>query len=56
MDKLNINECVSVSDLAKQLGVSKQTIYNKIKRGELAAQRFGRGQYNGYLISKNEQD
>lgn len=55
MDKLNAKECVGVSELAKRLGVSKQTIYNKIRRGELAAKRFERGQYHGYLILNDDE-
>lgn len=53
---VNNNELVSVSELAKRLGVSKQTIYNKIRRGELAAKRFERGQYHGYLILNGDEE
>ena len=48
-------EWVSVSSLAAQLNVSKQTIYNRIARGQYPTQTFKRGSMNGVLIgiSKN---
>jgi predicted DNA-binding protein YlxM (UPF0122 family) len=49
---------VSVSDYARQLGVSKQAIYNRINSGKLKAQRFERGNYHGFLVivSDDEED
>lgn len=41
---------VSVSTLAKMLGVSKQTCYNKIKQGIYASKTFQRGSMNGILV------
>ena len=41
---------VSVSEMAKMQGVSKQTIYNRIREGLYETQTFQRGKMNGILI------
>lgn len=41
---------ISVSQLAVQLGVSKQTVYNKIARGEYRTKEFTRGTMRGLLV------
>lgn len=47
----NINkEWVSVSEMARLKGVSKQTIYNRVKEGLYETQTFQRGKMNGILI------
>ena len=43
-------EWVSVSEMAKMQGVSKQTIYNRIREGLYETQTFQRGKMNGILI------
>lgn len=43
-------EYVSVSTLAKRLGVSTQTIYHRIANGIYETQQFKRGKMNGWLI------
>ena len=40
---MQTNEWVSVSTMAKRLGVSKQTVYNRIKKGWFDTQTFERG-------------
>ena len=44
------NEWVSVSELAKHLNVSHQTIYNRIRKGVYETKTFHRGVYKGFLI------
>lgn len=44
------NEWISVSELAKHLNTSKQTIYNRIRKGVYETQSFQRGAYKGFLI------
>jgi prophage antirepressor-like protein len=41
---------VSASDLARSLGVSTQTIYNRVKKGVYETKVFNRGAYKGILI------
>lgn len=48
-NKLN-DDWISVSQLAVQLGVTKQTIYNKIARGEYKTKVFQRGSMRGLLV------
>ena len=43
-------EWVSVSQMARMQGVSKQTIYNRIKEGLYETQTFQRGKMSGILI------
>lgn len=43
-------EWISVSTLASLRGCSKQTIYNKIKKGEFETKRFKRGIMDGILV------
>lgn len=50
------NEWVSVSELAKHLNVSKQTIYNRVRAGKYDTQSFNRGKYNGFLIKYDIND
>jgi len=33
---------ISIPDLAKMLGVSRITVYNRVKRGEIEAEKVGR--------------
>ena len=33
---------ISIPDLAKMLGVSRVTVYNRVKKGEIAAEKVGR--------------
>ena len=47
------NEWVSVSELAKHLKVSHQTIYNRIRKGVYETKTFHRGVYKGFLIKYN---
>lgn len=46
----NTGEWVSVSTLARQLGVSTQTIYNRIKSGVYVVHTYERGKMKGILI------
>ena len=41
---------VSVSTLAKKLGISKQAIYNRIRSGKYETQTFQRGSMIGVLV------
>lgn len=43
-------EFVSISTLAKRLGVSGQTIRNRIKEGLYETMQFKRGDMNGILV------
>ena len=52
---MQTNEWVSVSTMAKRLGVSKQTVYNRIKKGGYDTQTFERGtKMIGILIKQKE--
>jgi excisionase family DNA binding protein len=50
----NINKSnydwVSVSEYAKMLGKSKQTVYNMVKANKLESKQFKRGSMIGLLI------
>jgi hypothetical protein len=46
----NDYDWVSVSSLAVQLNVSKQTIYNRCARGEYPTKTFDRGSMKGLLV------
>lgn len=46
----NDYDWVSVSSLAVQLNVSKQTIYNRCARGEYPTKTFKRGSMTGLLV------
>ena len=52
-------EWISPSEMAKRVGVSVQTIYNRVHNDEYETMRFARGEYCGILIKtkvlKNEQ-
>lgn len=50
----NESEWVSVSSLAKTLGVSKQTVYNKIKQGLYEVNTFERGKMRGILVRSRQ--
>lgn len=41
---------LSVSEFASLLGVSSQTIYNRIARGSYETQEFRRGKMRGILV------
>jgi len=41
---------ISVSSLAVQLNVSKQTIYNRCAKGEYPTKTFKRGSMTGLLV------
>lgn len=44
---------VSVSQYAKENGVSVQTIYNKIEQGLLEYRQYQRGTMRGYMIKRD---
>ena len=46
----NEYDWMSVSSLAVQLNVSKQTIYNRIAKNEYPVKRFRRGSMDGILV------
>lgn len=50
MESNNGVQWLSASSLAKIVGCSKQTIYNRIKSGLYEVQRFERGKMNGVLV------
>lgn len=43
-------EWISVSELAKRLGKTTQTVYNLIKDGKYETVEFKRGKMRGYLV------
>jgi hypothetical protein len=47
---------IGVSSLAKLLNVSKQTIYNRIRRGVYPTKNFARGTMNGMLVGVVKQN
>lgn len=49
-NKESNEEWISVSQLAVQLGVSSQTIYNRIQSGVYQAKVFRRGTMRGLLV------
>lgn len=46
----NNTEWVSISTLAKHLGVTKQTVYNRVKQGLYPTKEFTRGTMRGILV------
>lgn len=50
----NKTEWVSVSELAKRLGKSKQTVYNRIKQGCYETKVFQRGSMRGLLVGTSK--
>lgn len=54
MSKQVRNDMLSVSELAERLGVSKQTIYNRVRKGIYASTTFNRGKMRGILVYYNE--
>ena len=46
----NNYDWVSVSEYAKILGMSKQTVYNMVKANKLESKQFKRGSMIGLLI------
>jgi predicted DNA-binding protein YlxM (UPF0122 family) len=49
-------EWVSVSELAKRLHKTKQTVYNLIKKGVYETKEFQRGSMRGFLICIPKQE
>lgn len=49
-------EWISISTLAKRLGISGQTVRNRIKEGLYETMQFKRGGMNGILIKVRCQD
>ena len=43
-------EWISVSELAKRMNVTSQTIYNRISKGDLKTKEFTRGKMRGLLV------
>lgn len=43
-------EWVSVSELARRIGKTKQTVYNYIRQGLYATMEFQRGKMKGILV------
>ena len=43
-------EWISVSELAKRIGKTKQTAYNRIKQGFYVTKEFQRGSMKGILV------
>lgn len=53
MNNNTINEeWISVSELAENLGVTNQTIYNRVKAHLYEAKKFKRGKMVGWLVRK----
>lgn len=46
----NEYEMISVSEMAKRLGCTNQTIYNRIKKGLYKSKVFMRGSMRGILV------
>lgn len=46
----NNYDWISVSEYAKRLGKSKQTVYNMVKANKLESKQFKRGSMIGLLI------
>lgn len=49
----NSKNLISVSSLSVKLGVSTQTIYNRVRSGRYKAHKFQRGKLSGMLIDLN---
>lgn len=47
-------EWISVSELAKRIGKTKQTAYNRIKQGFYVTKEFQRGSMKGILVAFNK--
>lgn len=43
-------EMLSVSDVAKRVGKTPQTVYNQIKAGVWETVEYNRGKYRGLLV------
>lgn len=52
----NNEELVSVSDYAKRIGKSTQTVYNMIKSGKLQSKTFKRGTMRGIVVCVNNKE
>ena len=57
MENNQLNEdWISVSEMAKRLGCTKQTIYNHIKDGRYKTKEFRRGSMRGILVLDTKQN
>lgn len=57
MENNQLNEdWISVSEMAKRLGCTKQTIYNHIKDGRYKTKEFRRGSMRGILVLATKQN
>ena len=57
MENNQLNEdWISVSEMAKRLGCTKQTIYNHIKDGRYKTKEFHRGSMRGILVLATKQN
>ena len=57
MENNQLNEdWISVSEMAKRLGCSKQSIYNYIKAGRYKTKEFHRGSMKGILVLATKQN
>ena len=57
MENNQLNEdWISVSEMAKRLGCTKQTIYNHIKDGRYKTKEFRRGSMRGILVLATRQN
>ena len=57
MENNQLNEdWISVSEMAKRLGCTKQTIYNHIKDGRYKTKEFCRGSMRGILVLATKQN
>ena len=50
MKKNNNYEWISVSELAKRIGKTNQTAYNRVKKGMWETKVFTRGSMRGLLV------
>jgi excisionase family DNA binding protein len=50
------DDWISVSEMAKRLGCTKQTIYNHIKDGRYKTKEFRRGSMRGILVLATKQN
>lgn len=57
MENNQLNEdWISVSEMAKRIGCSKQSIYNYIKAGRYKTKEFVRGSMRGVLVCVPKQN
>lgn len=49
-------EWISVSELAKRLGITTQQVYNRIKDGMYETINYQRGSMNGYLVKVKKEN